>query len=278
MENKHKELTLEEIHRASLDLLRFFHVFTEQNRLEYDLAYGTLLGCIRHNGFIPWDDDIDVWMPRKDFDRLFDLFRNNGFMIGNYKLCCRKSDARYEYSIFRFCDMRYQYFAKDQESCPDMGLFIDIYPLEATRSFRDYDIRRRLLKVIDQSYVTYCNPSSQNPAKQILKRLIRKGLNTVYNQDYLSAVERRTKKVLNLYNSEKSPCLSAMIWSVTNKSCFKREWFKNRILHRFEDLQLWIPEQYDAILTAHYGDYMRLPPLEKQTAYHNYTIVRRESE
>ena len=76
MDGAMKEMTMDDVKAVSLDVLQEFHDFCEANGLRYSLGFGTLLGAIRHKGFIPWDDDVDVVMPRPDYERFFELYRN----------------------------------------------------------------------------------------------------------------------------------------------------------------------------------------------------------
>nr|MCR5207201.1 LicD family protein [Eubacterium sp.] len=120
-----KELSLEEVKKTELEILIRFDEICKNNNIEYSLAYGTMLGAVRHNGFIPWDDDIDVFVKRSDYEKLLGL---------------RYDDGRFEIKSHRYSNNYYYPFAKmiDKNTDldvswrldKDMGVFIDIFPLD----------------------------------------------------------------------------------------------------------------------------------------------------
>ena len=123
------QLKLEEIQEQSVKILYALDSICRQEGIKYFLAYGTLLGAVRHNGFIPWDDDIDVMMPREDYERFEEYCINNSEELYPIALFSQKTESRYPYVINRLCDIRYSIIRDDEEDC-GMGLFVDIYPLD----------------------------------------------------------------------------------------------------------------------------------------------------
>ena len=125
----HKELSLEECKHVSLQVLIKFDQICKVKGLRYYLMYGTLIGAIRHNGFIPWDDDIDVMMPRQDFDQFIKYCADHSEELWPLKLHTRANTAKYSYGIPRFSDMTYRYNNLDATGEElDIGAFIDVYP------------------------------------------------------------------------------------------------------------------------------------------------------
>lgn len=120
-----KELTLDEMKAVELGILKKFDSICKENGLEYSLAYGTMLGAIRHKGFIPWDDDIDVFMKREDYEKLLKLKYDDGdFEIKSYRY-----SKNYYFLYSKMVDKR-TYICEDWRAEKDMGLFVDIFPLD----------------------------------------------------------------------------------------------------------------------------------------------------
>lgn len=96
-----RELSLDELREVELDILKTFHNFCEENKIKYYLSNGTLLGAVKYRGFIPWDDDIDVFVPREDYDRLISIFKDSE----KYHLFAFERNERYRYLFAKLCDM-----------------------------------------------------------------------------------------------------------------------------------------------------------------------------
>ena len=122
-----KELTMKEIQAVSLEILKQVADLCEELHLRYALIYGTLIGAVRHHGYIPWDDDVDIMMPRPDYDKLLDYLSSH--KLPNLTLFNRQTCPEYPYMISRISDDRYILEMENEESV-GMGIFIDIYPYD----------------------------------------------------------------------------------------------------------------------------------------------------
>ena len=121
-------MKMEDIQRVSLDVLKKIAEVCEREGFRYTLAYGTLIGAIRHKGFIPWDDDIDIQMPRPDYEKFITYMVEHP--VENLKVFNHKFVKNYPLGISRIADMRYKIEEKIIDEHCDMGIFVDVYPID----------------------------------------------------------------------------------------------------------------------------------------------------
>ena len=130
-----KKLSLDQIKKIELDMLLSFHTFCEENKLQYSLCGGTLLGAIRHKGFIPWDDDIDVFMPRPDYEKLRKLCSGKcitgSYYLTDWKVQGEKNSKLLMYYPFlKLIDLNTEVDTKDVSAKYYTAIWIDIFPID----------------------------------------------------------------------------------------------------------------------------------------------------
>ena len=272
-----KELNLEEIHNVTLEVLESFHNLCEELNVTYYLAYGTLLGAIRHKDFIPWDDDADVWMPRADYDKLTKYCDDHKDKIGPYKLANRLNTKNYIFGISRYSNMNYEYIPIDGSKPIEIGVFIDIYPLDpCTNCYDDASKIFNKIRKENKKFEIYVNPKSLNIYKTIIKFPCHCILNIVYGKDYISKFDERILEYINKNTSNDDIYLGVPVWPDTDMpKIYKREWFEGRKLIDFHNKKFYIPKGWQNLLETEYGDYMKLPPENKRIPYHGYIIFKR---
>ena len=133
-----KKLTDKEVKQIELDILEYVHNFCEENGLKYIMNYGTLIGAVRHKGFIPWDDDIDISMPRADYEKLIASFPKNG----RYKILDHRTSKDYFNNFVKVIDTNTKIVDNRNDKTYESGLFIDIFPMDR---FDD-------MKAVDKTY------------------------------------------------------------------------------------------------------------------------------
>lgn len=256
-----KEMSFEEVKKTELDILIDIADFCDKNEVTYFLAYGTLIGAVRHNGFIPWDDDIDIWMPRKDYDKFINTYKGNNDryrVISPYEKISRHSMAKVidtkSAKIEDGIDYRNGY----------LGVDVDVFPLDGEPDDDDEFLKwyKRLYKCY-QNY-NYFIVSSKSSKRNFVFSFFFKLLKMKKANVLSKAI-----KLHELYPYEKSQFVGS-IECVSNcpKNRFSKEWFSESITANFEDRKFKIPIGYDKILTQMYGDYMKLPPKDKQVTHH----------
>lgn len=131
-----KELSLREVQLGELEILKRLDSICREQGLKYFLYAGTMIGAVRHKAFIPWDDDIDVAMPRRDYDRLMAWWDEHGAQEAPLRMMNIHTNPKYIYPISRLCDTRYQV---DYEGTREygLGLFVDIYPFDGCGSTQE---------------------------------------------------------------------------------------------------------------------------------------------
>lgn len=255
---KMKELTLRDIQLVSLDIMKDIKTFCEKNDIKYFMSYGTLLGAVRHKGFIPWDDDIDIMMPRPDYERFIHTYKSPSGMneiFYNEKDGCNIAFAR-------VCDMKRSkiVFTGTCWNKSSTGIFVDIFPLDATTPELYISTKKKTQR---QAYYSYLERGlAQNRGnffKNIVKRVI-----------LFLSMGGGLKKHISICNTipyDSTGYLGQFTCPDAHESILKKEWFSSSVLLPFEGEKFAAPVGYKELLKNQFGDYMQLPP-EKERVPH----------
>lgn len=271
------KLNLDEIHTASLENLKKIISICDELKITYFLCYGSLIGAIRHHGFIPWDDDLDIVMLRPDFDQFIEYCLNNEQKIKPYKLLCRKNTPKYPYNIPRFNDMRYKAVYGNISSY-ESGIFVDIYPLDGADHISEKQVKKlNKQKTVLSKFVSLANDthfvqsSSGSWLGNERKKILRKYAKYKGKDYFLDKLEKNK----DLYSLSESKYICEMVWD-PYIVLYEKQWFQSNILVPFEDIKASIPVGYDELLRAEYGNYMKMPPIDERKPSHDYIVFKKD--
>ncbi len=284
---KMKELTIEELKEVELNILKDVAKFCEINKIQYFLCGGTLLGAIRHKGFIPWDDDIDIAMPRSDYERFFSLYNGSN---NRYKADSLENNNNWHMSFGRVGDINtvlYEHTLKNKYK--KYHAFIDIFPVDG---IPNNPIKKKLLLLTQKFLGIIGNASafSYTPSKHFsdskennieLKNKIRtyvkyifitlcKGLNTQKIFSLVNSISKRYK-----IDNSNVIGLTVYVWNwkfeILNKSSIH-----SYVKLPFEDTYFLGPIGYVEYLENTFGDYMTPPPKDRRVSHHNFNVYWKE--
>lgn len=249
-----------------LEIAKKFVDICDKNKLSYFALGGTCLGAMRHNGFIPWDDDIDFAMPREDYEKFVNLYQKD--FGDDYFIQTNKTDKNYYLTYAKVRDNRTTAIEKTVCNIKmNHGLWIDIFPLDGISErkkvnnfydFLDFKFLRRRF----QKY-KYINSKFHIKLANVLIKFILPSKKIAYN------LCLKLSKHYKFRNSNR-------IWWMFEKRTrldIKREWFDDYKMVNFETIEIRVPKYVDEYLTAHYGDWRTLPPVNQRKSVHNITIL-----
>lgn len=273
MAKENKLLTLEEIKKIELNILVEFAAFCDANNLKYYLGYGTLLGAVRHKGFIPWDDDIDVLMPRPDYNKFLQL---TGFAPIKENLETRFYRDCTNPGIYPFAkvvDNNTLVYEKGKTRKNRTGLWIDIFPLDgypedklaATTLFNKY-MKLRHLQDLATTNPFYVN---QNILSKIIKAFFIAPLVKLYG---IKKICRKIDLLAQIYSYESNEKAADFTWADNQDSYILKSELEPAVKVTFENHLFNAPAGYEAYLTRLYGNYMELPP-EDQRIPHGFKAI-----
>lgn len=271
-----EELNIEQIHKATLGIIEKLIEICDKIKVNYYVAYGSLIGVVRHKGFIPWDDDFDVVMLRDDYEKFCDYCIKNEDKIRPFKLLSRKCEKKYPYNIARLNNMNYK-AVYDNVQGYESGIFIDIYPLDGAGSDVD-EVQKKikkkksnLFRITLWSIDDHYTKSTYNKwYRSIIKYFVR-GYSKIRGAKYFLDKMENFK---NLYDINNSRFIAEMTWD-SGLTLYEKSWFEEYTYMDFENLKVKVPIGYDDFLRCHYGDYMKLPPKEEQVPHHEYRVYLR---
>ncbi len=264
-----EKLTLNEIQKEELELLKYFITICEENNLHYYLMGGTLLGAVRHKGFIPWDDDIDLFMPRPEYDKLIKLIKNNKVCLTN-NTCFHSYELNNDYVPFlKFVNKNISVNINDKYAL-DKYLWIDIFPIDGlpnNESDADRYMKtmyfKSLLYVIKSTNIKNIFKTSKNKKDGFVK-LVLKIFTAFLNKDKM--IQKYIREVKK-YNYSDSIYASNVIWAPRQAPFYKKDIFIEEIELDFENIKAKTFRKYDDYLKQTYGDYMKLPPKNKRYSH-----------
>lgn len=255
-----KKLTLSDRKKIGLLILDEISRVAEIVGANFFLAYGTLLGAIRHKGFIPWDDDVDIWMFRDDYNMFISRF--NELCKPDFKLWFVDNMEKYPYNMPKICYLKTEVREKYLKKIPGIGVWVDLFPLD----FIDETGRKAThqLEELEKKRWMGLWTSSTTIGK------IRLFVYNLFSKDTrLSDIKKPaayyTKQIHALHsNISKSETLRSPTSINSFNLYFDATDFENIIMHAFEDRLYPIPSGYDHILKTVYHNYMQLPPKPKR--------------
>jgi len=242
------QLNSNQIKKALLDVLIDFRNICNQNGLIYWIGFGTLLGAVRHKGFIPWDDDIDVLMPLNDYNKFLKIIERND----NYSIISSENTKDYSYEFSRFIKnddkhiVKLNAFAHKSTS----GIFIDVFPLRGL-------------------------PEDEYEQEEYIKEL-KIAFERQWGSMYSETEFLKNKKIVSELMSRYNPYTSSKVSSLsTSFERLPKEIFEETIYLKFENEVFAAPKGYDEFLKIRYGNYMQLPPERNRKNTHSIKVYEK---
>lgn len=261
------------IWNIELDLLDHLLKLCKKYELTCWVIAGTMLGAVRHRGFIPWDDDIDVALPRRDFQKLISLASKE--LKFPYFLQTPQSDPYYYSPTIRLRNSNTTgLIESDRYRKTNNGIYIDIFPLDSwpddirtqTRMINWITIHNKLL--IDRQYL------KANTIKNIFYLLCNKIYFYVFKYE---DVLKKFDKYCAQYNDSDCTRIAYVARGRAKSECFRYDWTKEEtestVYLDFESIKVPVPVGYKSCLKKRYGDYMKFPPVEERGQWHEGIIT-----
>ena len=265
------ELNNDDLRKLQLVLLKILkevHRICEKNKIKYFLSSGTLLGAIRHQGFIPWDDDIDIGMLREDFKIFCEVACNE--LSDEYFFQTMETDPGYGYIFARVLlkGTKYRTLTSKKTKCKT-GIFLDIFPFDCTSDSEKEQLRHKRITLFLTNVYKFKKKHdiSYKPNLKGFFYILRIFIFAILPSSLLKYL---INKFISRYSylSKNDECTVSCFFGDFFKIRTSINNFRNTTLAPFEDSYFFIPNGYAEYLTGIYGDYMKLPPLESRKGSH----------
>lgn len=259
-------------------LIKTFSSFIDicsKHSLRYYGAFGTVLGTVRHKGLIPWDDDIDVYMPRADYEKLISLKESIG---PDYEIIA-PYDKGYSMNFAKFCNKNTTVW--ENRLLPIVcGVFVDIFILDEYNNSLKDEIEMHQ-KEYSHVYQKYFKAVREHSWKFALENLIHGKIDVfaktleslVFYSPHINRYKNEMKKFDDFIQTVHGSSFCFYSATPSESITFSKDSFGCGTLLPFENIMITVPDEYDKYLTAQYGDYMQLPPENKRRSGHGQYFI-----
>lgn len=264
MENN-REIDFDTYKSILLEIMDSIDKFCNDNDIPYFMLGGTLLGAVRHKGFIPWDDDIDIAIPREDYDRFCETFNQN--RNDAYSVICLGNNDKYYLPFAKVIDTRTSLIENAFQTI-EIGAYVDVFPID----FFGEDKLKQAKKIRERKSFIWRLRSIKH-IKISKKRAFYKNAAIIISHllcwESVNSIARKIDKMERSISGSKDEKYNANLYDdKIMPTCY----IGNRTKLPFEGREYWAPENYDAYLTDLFGDYMQLPPESERVTHHDFTV------
>lgn len=257
----------EDLKTIQMDILSYIDVVCKKYNIKYSISGGTLIGAIRHKGFIPWDDDIDIMLTRSDYDHLVNAMINE-YDKGNvkYRLVTHDIDREFLYPYAKVFDED-TLLIEDIKEIKNFGVYVDVFPI-------DYISQSSKNKIISRMRFLY-NMLTLKRLVWDKERPFLKNLTILFSHVILFPftchwIIDKMDKYARKSNNKVSKEMACLVWGYGEREVLPSSLHDNHIYLPFENREYMSIRDYDIYLRNIYGDYMQLPPKEKQITHHGF--------
>lgn len=268
------------IQELTLGVLETFMKICQKYNLRYYLTGGSLIGVFRHGGFIPWDDDIDICMPREDFEKFHEYIKDD--MPEGYGICNRYSNSEWHFGLSQFVDLETEVEIDLAEEKRKANIWIDIFPIDGVPN---NPILRwlRIKNVLVHRYIVQIANISTQVDSHRNRPLLEKLFISIFKIIPIGKLVDSNKvidhmeKVLKKSNFDNSIYAGNLLGRYREREVILQKYYGKPTEHVFEGISVMCPEDSDGFLSSIYGNYMKLPPEDKRVA-HNVKIIKCREE
>lgn len=262
------KLTLEKIHEIDISILKEVHKICERYSIRYFLLGGSMLGAIRHRGFIPWDDDIDIGMPRRDYERFINVC--NTKLPSNLKMCTYYNNEKHVHNFGKIENTNTVLIDENFKHIGERGVFIDVFPLDGASE-------KKMMRMLHLAYINFLQDMiiimnvNKDKKRNVFKSFVIKTIHSL-NID-AKRINYRLDNILKKYDYDNSNIISNYTGKWREKEMMKKSIMGTPTLVEFEDEKYYGVEYPHEYLKNLYGEtYMSPPPKSERTSHHKFTV------
>lgn len=268
------QLTPDEYKEEVKKVLAAIHDICSRRNIPYFIAFGTMLGAVRHKGFIPWDDDIDIIMTRDNYERFCEILPEE---TDDYYVLSGDTSPYYYFYFSRVCSRTAVLKLKGILDLDNLGPFVDIFILDKTSEDPiERAAHNKEVMALNQK-IKYALPARYYrtlPKKRRIRMLLNlpKRIDAGLLQGF-AKIRKEREELIQRYRGSDSRLYTTSYDAIQEKCLYYQDEIEDLVLTDFEDIKVYMPAAYDKLLTRRYGDYMQLPPVEQRVTHHHFVPV-----